>query len=147
MVLKKALLVFSLLMGSVLFASEDTNITKSDIGDKILLLYVDDDACHYCRQLDIMLQEGKAGELVEEHFVVQRVMLNEDLYLPEGLPVPFGTPTIYFLDENEEALIEPMRGEKTEEDLILFLEEAIYEKNKQHSSSEGSSFWEKLIGE
>ena len=147
MVWKKIVLISILFVGIVAFASKESNSTaKIDGSDKIVLLYVDDNACHYCRELDVMLQEGKAKELIEKHFVIKRVMLNEDLYLPEGLPAPFGTPTVYFLDQNEEALIEPMRGEKTKEDLILFLEEAIGEKRQQDSNSLGNSFWDKLFG-
>ena len=147
MVWKKVLLISALFVSIVAFASKESNsTTKIDSGDKIVLLYVDDNACRYCRELDMMLQEGKAKELIDKHFIIRRVMLNEDLYLPEGLPPPFGTPTVYFLDQNEEALIEPMRGEKTKEDLILFLEEAIREKRQQDGNASGNSFWDKLFG-
>lgn len=142
-------MLFALLLSIFAFTNEDINVKEiTPIGEegKITFLYIDDSGCQYCRKLDVMLQEGKVAELIAEHFVIKREMLDEDLYLPEGLPVPFGTPTVYFLDEHEQALIEPMRGEKTEEDLIFFLEEAISEYKRLKGESSGGSFWDRLMG-
>ena len=40
---------------------------------------------------------------------------------------PNGTPTVYFLGTDNEILVEPMIGEKTEKELLEFLEDAISE--------------------
>jgi len=40
---------------------------------------------------------------------------------------PNGTPTVYFLGANNEVLVEPMIGEKTEDALMEFLEDALLE--------------------
>ena len=46
---------------------------------------------------------------------------------------PNGTPTVYFLGANNEVLVEPMIGEKTEPALLEYLEDALLEfKNTYH---------------
>ncbi|HHC11274.1 MAG TPA: hypothetical protein ENK79_01410 [Campylobacterales bacterium] len=146
-------LVFSLIIGSLslLYSMEDFNTTQdtnsSDSSNKITFLYIDSDTCEFCRRLDEMLNAPKPAELLEKYFIVRRELLNEDLELPDGLPLPYGTPTVYFLDNKEQAIMEPMRGEKTEEELLYFLNEAIRENQKTISKKEEKSktIWQKLF--
>jgi len=147
----KKILVFILIIGfsSMLYSIEDLNSTVQDVNssNKITFLYIDSDSCEFCRKLDEMLNRPKPAELLNKYFIVKRELLNEDLELPAGLPVPYGTPTVYFLDSKEQAVIEPMRGEKTEEQLIEILNEAIMENQRTTPKKEEKpkSIWQKLF--
>jgi len=147
----KKILVFILIIGfsSMLYSIEDLNSTAQDVNssNKITFLYIDSDSCEFCRKLDEMLNRPKPAELLNKYFIVKRELLNEDLELPAGLPVPYGTPTVYFLDSKEQAVIEPMRGEKTEEQLIEILNEAIMENQRTTPKKEEKpkSIWQKLF--
>jgi len=144
-------LIFILAIGfsSMLYSVEDFNSTKQDVNssNKITFLYIDSDSCEFCRKLDEMLNLPKPAELLNKYFIVKRELLNEDLELPAGLPLPYGTPTVYFLDSKEQAIIEPMRGEKTEEQLLYFLNEAIRENQRIVPKKEEKSknIWQKLF--
>jgi len=147
----RKILISVLIIGfsSSLYSVEDFNNTTQDVNNsnKITFLYIDSDSCEFCRKLDEMLNLPKPAELLDKYFIVKRELLNEDLELPAGLPLPYGTPTVYFLDSKEQAVIEPMRGEKTEEQLIEILNEAIMENQKTTSKKEKSSksIWQKLF--
>ncbi|NOZ89983.1 MAG: hypothetical protein GXO60_01725 [Epsilonproteobacteria bacterium] len=144
-------LLLGLLIGafSMLYATDELNGTRDiNSSDKIIFLYIDSDTCEFCRKLDKMLDEPKVAEVLEKHFIIKRELLNEDLELPKGLPLPYGTPTVYFLDIEEEAVIEPMRGEKTEQELLDFLNEAVdeYNRMKSREKKQSKSFFQKLFG-
>jgi hypothetical protein len=138
MLAKKIILIFTIFFLS--FSYADTTGQTDETEKKITFLYINSDNCKYCDVLDELLKEDKIAELISKKFIIKRVMLDKDLELPEGLPVPFGTPTIYFLDHEDKALIQPMRGEKSEEDILLFLNEAISEFEKLFPKKK-SSFW------
>jgi len=133
--------------------SNDTIISTQEINNtdpnKITFLYIDSTHCQYCRELDKLLLQPEASEILEKHFVIKRKILNEDLELPKGLPLPYGTPTVYFLNSKNEALIAPMRGEKTLEELIEFLKEAIDEDKrlKKQEEKKSENLWEKALEE
>ncbi len=144
-------LLLGLLIGafSMLYAVDELNSTQDiNSSDKITFLYIDSDTCEFCRKLDRMLDKPKVAELLEKYFVIKRELLNEDLELPQGLPLPYGTPTVYFLDSKEQAVIEPMRGEKTEQELLDFLNEAIneYKNMKTQEKNKSKGLWEKFFG-
>jgi len=147
----KKILVFILIIGfsSLLYSIEDLNSTVQDVNssNKITFLYIDSDSCEFCRKLDEMLNLPKPAELLDKYFIVKRELLNDDLELPAGLPLPYGTPTVYFLDSKEQAIIEPMRGEKTEDELLYFLNEAIRENQRPTLKKEEKtkSIWQKLF--
>ncbi|MCH9740349.1 MAG: thioredoxin family protein [Epsilonproteobacteria bacterium] len=145
MLFKKFLLIFMVFLTAFTYANEDLN-TTTEVENKITLLYIDDVGCKYCRELDLLMENEEPAKLLNKHFVIKRMMLNEDLELPEGLPEPFGSPTIYFLDVKDKALVEPMRGEKSEEELIWFLEEAVLENEKLFPKKE-KSFWGSWLSE
>jgi len=144
-------LIFILAIGfsSMLYSVEDFNSSKQDVNssNKIIFLYIDSDSCEFCRKLDEMLNLPKPAELLDKYFIVKRELLNDDLELPAGLPLPYGTPTVYFLDSKEQAIIEPMRGEKTEEELLYFLNEAIRENQRtaQKKEEKSKNIWQKLF--
>ena len=139
MLAKKIILLLTIFFLSFSFA--DTSSQADEREKKITFLYINSDNCKYCDVLDELLKGEEIAKLLSENFIIKRVMLDKDLYLPEGLPVPFGTPTIYFLDHEDKALIQPMRGEKSEEDILLFLNEAISEFEKLFPKKKKSSFW------
>jgi len=148
----KKMLIFILIIGfsSISYSIEDLNSTKQDVNssNKIIFLYIDSDSCEFCRRLDEMLDRPKPAELLDKYFIVKRELLNDELELPAGLPLPYGTPTVYFLDSKEQAIIEPIRGEKTEKQLIEILNEAINESNKTTLKKEKTlkNIWQKLFG-
>ena len=77
------------------------------------------------------MQHKKPKALLDKYFVINKFYYGEKF--PDGLPPPNGTPTVYFLGADNEVLVEPMVGEKTEEALMEFLEDALYEfKNTYH---------------
>ena len=147
----KKILIFILIIGfsSISYSIEDLNSTKQDVNssNKIIFLYIDSDSCEFCRRLDEMLDRPKPAELLDKYFIVKRELLNDELELPAGLPLPYGTPTVYFLDSKEQAIIEPIRGEKTEKQLIEILNEAINESNKTTLKKEKTpkNIWQKLF--
>jgi thiol-disulfide isomerase/thioredoxin len=150
MSLKK--LLFGLIFGafSMLCAVDELNSTQDvNSSNKIIFLYIDSDTCEFCRKLDRMLDEPKVAELLENYFTIKRELLNDDLELPKGLPLPYGTPTVYFLNSKGEAIIEPMRGEKTKKELLDFLNEAIDEQKrmKTQKRNKPKNLWERLFGD
>ena len=71
------------------------------------------------------MELSKPKALLEKLFTIKKVSLGEEL--PSSLIPPNGTPTVYFLGAEDEALLEPMVGEKSEEALMEFLEDALLE--------------------
>ena len=71
------------------------------------------------------MKQPKVHELIVNYFSIIKIDANEAL--PDTLPPPFGTPTVYFLGYNNELLIEPMIGEKSEAKLLEFLNDALLE--------------------
>lgn len=99
-------------------------LTTTTIPDKITLLFVTQDFCPSCRELETIMSHPKPKELLERYFDIQEVDFNEAL--PSNLTPPFDTPTVYFLG-NGEVLIEPMIGEKSETELMEYLTDALRE--------------------
>ena len=101
------------------------------VPNKITYLFVTQPSCPSCDKVEESMNLAKPKELLSRYFEVKKIYLGEPI--PAGLIEPNGTPTVYFLGANDEILVEPMIGEKTEKGLIEFLEDAIYEfKNTYH---------------
>ena len=133
MLSKKIFLILATLIFSMAFAEDSiSSVTAQPTKNKkkITFLYIDGENCKYCRNLDALLSQKKFSKILNRYFIVKKVQMNRDMSLPEGLPVPFGSPTVYFLDYEDKALIAPMRGEKSKKELLTFLQEAILENNK-----------------
>ena len=104
---------------------------KVVVPEKITLLFVTQPSCPSCDKLEETMELAKPKKLLENYFNVKKVYLGEKL--PDGLMEPNGTPTVYFLGANDEVLVEPMVGEKEEQGLMEFLEDALLEfKNTYH---------------
>ena len=110
---------------------EDEPKEKVVVPEKITFLFVTQPSCPSCDRLEESMELSKPKELLEQYFEVKKVYLGEKL--PDGLIAPNGTPTVYFLGANNEVLVEPMFGEKEEQGLLEYLEDALLEfKNTYH---------------
>ena len=106
-------------------APEDTETKEVKIPEKITMLFVTQPSCPSCDKLEETMKLTKPKELLSKYFDFKKVYLGEKL--PDGLMEPNGTPTVYFLGANNEVLVEPMVGEKEEQALMEFLEDALLE--------------------
>jgi|GEM_PF-935475 len=100
-------------------------IKKEDIPKKINILFITQPHCPSCEKLEETMKLEKANELIKKYFTIKKVYLGEKI--PDGLSTPNGTPTVYFLGYKDEALLEPMVGEKDLPSLLMFLEDALIE--------------------
>ena len=92
----------------------------------INILFVTQPSCPSCDKLEKTMNLAKPKELIENYFKIKKLYLGEKF--PDSLlPLPNGTPTVYFLGSNNEPLVEPIVGEKTETELLEYLNDAIYE--------------------
>ena len=109
----------------------DTTKKKIIIPDKITYLFVTQPHCPSCKKLEEVMNLKKPKALLEKYFKVIKLYYGEKL--PDGLTLPNGTPTVYFLGADNEVLVEPMVGEKSEERLLEFLTDSLAEfKNSYH---------------
>jgi len=100
-------------------------IAKEDIPKKISMLLITQAHCPSCKELEETMKLEKPAKLIKKYFNKKITYLGEKI--PENLTPPNGTPTVYFLGYRDELLIEPMIGEKDEEGLMMFLEDALLE--------------------
>ena len=130
-VLKHLSLLFILFFLVACFSSDEQAKKTMIVPDKISILFVTQPHCPSCDKLEQTMQLKKPKALLDKYFVINKFYYGEKF--PDGLIPPNGTPTVYFLGANNEVLVEPMVGEKTEEALMEFLEDALYEfKNTYH---------------
>ena len=138
----KYLLFLWLLIFSFSCSTPHENDKKSvQIPEKITILFITQPSCPSCAQLEHTMQLGQPKNLLEKFFTIKRVNLGEEL--PHGLIPPNGTPTVYFLGAEDEALIEPMVGEKDEASLMEFLEDALLEFKNLYKVDLEKKFQEK----
>jgi len=104
---------------------ETKKIRPENIPKTITMLFVTQPHCPSCDKLEETMKLKRPKELINKYFTKKKIFLGEKL--PNGLIPPNGTPTVYFLGYNDTALLEPMVGEKDEEGLIMFLEDALLE--------------------
>jgi len=128
---------------------DDNEVCRAN---KITLLYIDSPDCPYCRELDKLFLKPEPAKLLEKYFIIKREKLDDNLELPKGAPKPYGTPTVYFLNSKDEMLSPPMRGRKTEEELLEFFYEAINDKErivekKEKKERKSENLWEKALSE
>ncbi len=98
--------------------------------NKITYLFVTQPSCPSCDKLEESMSLERPKKLLSQYFEVKKLYLGEKI--PDGLPEPNGTPTVYFLGANNEVLVEPMIGEKSEKALMEFLEDALLEFNNTY---------------
>ena len=101
------------------------------VPDKITYLFVTQPHCPSCDKLEETMKLKRPKELLSRYFDVKKLYYGEKL--PDSLTPPNGTPTVYFLGADDEILVEPMVGEKSEEALMEFLTDSLAEfKNSYH---------------
>lgn len=122
--LKPTVIAFLALLLGYLFL-EWSKKEEVVVPEKITMLFLTQPSCPSCKALEETMQLPKPKALLENYFEIKMVNLGEEL--PAGLIPPNGTPTVYFLGANDVALIEPMVGEKREEQLLEFLEDSLLE--------------------
>jgi len=122
----KYLLFSALLIFSFSCSDPQENDKKNvQIPEKITMLFVTQPSCPSCDKLEKTMELSEPKSLLEKFFIIKKVYLGEEL--PDGLIKPNGTPTVYFLGADNEALLEPMIGEQEKENLMVFLEDALLE--------------------
>jgi hypothetical protein len=104
---------------------DETKKKEKVIPDKITMLYVTQPQCPSCDALNKVMDQPEPKKLIENYFQIKKVYLGEKI--PDNLIPPNGTPTVYFLGSDDEVLVEPIIGEKTEEELMEFLNDSLYE--------------------
>jgi hypothetical protein len=113
------------------FSTDEQSKKEIIVPDKISILFVTQPHCPSCDKLEQTMKLNKPKALLDKYFVINKFYYGEKF--PDGLTPPNGTPTVYFLGADNIVLVEPMVGEKTEESLMEFLEDALYEfKNTYH---------------
>ena len=100
-------------------------LEKKVIPEKITMLFVSQPYCPSCKRLEKVMNQGEPKKLIEAYFEIKKVQLGDEI--PATLMPPNGTPTVYFLGSNDEVLVEPIVGEKSEAALMEFLNDSIYE--------------------
>jgi len=136
MYLKKYLIVLTTLLFFISCTSTEKQSQESyketikkikpeDIPKTITMLFVTQPHCPSCDRLEDTTKLEKPAKLIQSYFIKEKIYLGEKL--PEGLIPPNGTPTVYFLGYKDAPLLEPMIGEKDEEGLMMFLEDALLE--------------------
>ena len=100
-------------------------IKPENIPKNITMLFVTQPHCPSCDRLEETMKLEKPSKLIQNYFIKKKIYLGEKL--PDGLIPPNGTPTVYFLGYKDRVLLEPMVGEKDEEGLMMFLEDALLE--------------------
>jgi hypothetical protein len=121
-------LVFILFFISNCNNVEEKTVKEVVIPEYITILFVTQPSCPSCDKLEKTMSLEKPKELIENYFKIKKLYLGEKF--PETLlPLPNGTPTVYFLGSNDEPLVEPIVGEKTETQLLEYLNDALYEFN------------------
>jgi thioredoxin-related protein len=109
-------------------AAASENLSSQDIktvSGKINMIFVTQHGCGACERLKAVMQREAIKTLLSSKFNVIFIDISKAGQLPKGLEAPFGTPTVYFIDSNNEQLIGPMIGGKDETNFKEVLEEAI----------------------
>ena len=129
-----SILIISLLLISCTSTEEQSKelieesikkIEPKDIPKTITMLFITQPHCPSCDRLEETMRLEKPKSLIQSYFKTKKIYLGEKL--PDGLIPPNGTPTVYFLGYKDTPLLEPMVGEKNEEGLMMFLEDALLE--------------------
>ncbi len=95
------------------------------VSGKINMIFVTQNGCGACEKLKAVMQRESIKSILASKFNVIFIDISKIGQLPKGLEEPFGTPTVYFIDSNNEQLIDTMIGGKNEANFKEVLEEAI----------------------
>ena len=125
----QSIIIFNLLLLFVACSTteEETKKKEKIVPDKITMLFVTQPNCPSCDKLEETMQLERPKALIDRYFKIEKIYLGKPI--PPNLPPPNGTPTVYFVGSDNEALVEPIVGEKSESELMEFLEDSFYEFN------------------
>jgi len=126
-----SLFIVIFFLASCTTTEEEAQKNAHTIPEKITFLFITQPHCPACDKLEETMALEGPNDLLSNYFDVKKIYYGEKL--PEGIMPPNGTPTVYFLGANNEVLVEPMIGQKEEEGLMEYLEDALLEfKNTYH---------------
>ena len=98
------------------------SIIKSDAAQKPLMFIVSRHTCKYCVMLEKeTLSQAEVIEKLNKDFVVYIAYVDDGDGFPEEFWRP-GTPTIWFLNDNGEAMSEPIMGAIDKTNLLQVLD-------------------------
>jgi len=106
------------------------------VSGKINMIFVTQNGCGACERLKAVMQRETIKPLLASRFNVIFIDISKAGGLPKGLEEPYGTPTLYFIDSNNEQLIGPMIGGKDETNFKDVLEEAISAYDAKYPAKE-----------
>lgn len=107
------------------FSDDEAPQKKRVTPNKITFLFVTQPDCPACDYLEKSMNLDRPKDLLNKYFDVKKLYYGEKL--PAGITPPNGTPTVYFLGSNDEILVEPMVGQRDEEGLMEYLNDALLE--------------------
>lgn len=122
-------LVILLLLSSYLFGSElvleksfKESISKSDAVQKPIMFIISRHTCKFCVILEKeTLSQAEVIEKLNQNFVVYIAYTDDGDGFPDEFWRP-ATPTIWFLDDNGQAMSEPIMGAIDSKNLLEILD-------------------------
>jgi thioredoxin-related protein len=92
---------------------------------KLNFILVTQVGCGACEKVKEYMQEEDLKAFIDKDFVVQEVDINFKEELPFPWMKPFATPTLYFLDDKNEEVIDTVVARLTKKQLIDKMKEAL----------------------
>ena len=130
-ILKNLTLMLMLFFVASCTSSDEKKTKEVVIPKKITFLFITQPHCPACDHLEESMNLPRPKQLLANYFDVKKVYYGEKL--PDGIMPPRGTPTVHFLGANDETLLEAMVGQKEEDELMEYLQDALLEfKNTYH---------------
>ncbi|MBN2721742.1 MAG: thioredoxin family protein [Campylobacterales bacterium] len=120
-------------------AATSENVSSQSIktvSGKINMIFVTQDGCGACERLKAVMQREAIKPILASKFNVIFIDISKAGVLPKGLEEPYGTPTLYFINSNNEQIIGPMVGGKDETNFKEVLDEAISAYDAKYPAEE-----------
>ena len=96
-------IVFLLNLEAVQWMSLDEALDKAKISDKLIMIDIIRDNCHFCSDMDKnVFEDKKMSKWIESCFIPVKLNLSQEK-LPKGLKVEV-TPTFLFMNEKMEII-------------------------------------------
>jgi len=92
---------------------------------KLNLILVTQVGCGACEKVKEYMKEEDVKTFIDKDFIVQEVDINFKEELPFSWMQPYATPTLYFLDDKNEEVIDTVVARLTKKQLTDKMEEAL----------------------
>ena len=92
---------------------------------KLNLIFITQVGCGACEKVKEYMKEEDVKSFIDKDFIVQEVDINFKEELPFSWMQPYATPTLYFLDDKNEEVIDTVVARLTKEELTEKMEEAL----------------------